>query len=258
MSIKFTPLSVDCSRYVIGIPVGSLSKAAWYSILRYFNPPYSMVSEMDDLIWGGTTLLLGQDGGWQNGNRRLYIENWNCVYQFLQLNGFLLSGNQPDLQFKSVKVMNGWKWPMLGGSSSRRSDYFVFPMLTMDQSLEIFTDQACRELVDRRFQYGFTSLWSVLQQRTALDRNIQLWQTVDVSIDGNDLCRRSLDLNLIDFNLESELVGLFLPAFHSFFPDGINSFKEFMSALGDGRISHISAGRTNEDLPFISFYFLIE
>ena len=257
VSIKFTPLSVDCARYVIGVPADSLSRKEWHSILRYFNPPYSMASEMDALIGESTTLLLGQDGDWENGNRRIYIENWNAVYQFMESTRGSLSGARNDLQFKTINVMHGWKWSRSCTSKPRRSDYYVFPLLQMDQSLEIFKDQVCMELVDRRFELSFANLWSILRQRSSLDRAVQLWQTVDISIDGSDTSRRSFDLNLIDFNLESQFLGLFMSSLHSFCPESMDTIKMFMPELCDGQISHISAGRTYEDIPFISFYFLI-
>ena len=248
-SIKLTTKGVPDHRFVVGIDAKAISQSQWQKILDYFNPSFFLVEKLREYLANASTIGLGQEGNWENGNRRIYIERWGELEQKLSRNAVKKIGC-------SFPAMQAWKWNQKQSSKIRTSYYEVYPWLTTEECCRRFLAQSEWHLKEATLQ-EMNILFKQHVVKTSINskQNLQLWSVKDDISGKEDSKRNSMDLNLIDFQIPLISTKMLINKLDQ---QGLTLNDDnymWLKGAQDGTIlSHISAGIDRSGDPFVTFY----
>ena len=242
-SLKITPDSISPLRYVIGVNSAGVTDTQLRSLVAYFNPSYEVAESFLAFSAESTTYLFGQDGDWNMGSRRIYVERWNRLAT--------ATGQ------RSCHVMDAWKWRSDRCQDWVTSRYSVMPWLDQSKACSQFIELAGASAPHSLFVEQLKTLLSEIAIDRSSRRCVQLWRTEDFASNGVNLHRQTFDLNVLDYAIPLvELNGMRL-GLQACFPGVAAQLSSWLSdcRLDEFCISHLACGINREQRFYFTVYY---
>lgn len=264
-SLKIDGSGLRSQRYVVGVAASSIAEWQLTDLLAYCKTPYAVAVSALERRREASTIGVGQDGDWEGGSRRLYLEYWQRLAAENIANRADLSdvGNVPLLsvgakRLPGVHVMDAWKWQPSRMGEWYESRYYVFPGLNREESFAVFADHTQTTLTLGSGTAGLRSLLAELSGNQDSSCCAQLWSAWDLDQESNLLARQTLDLNILDFEMPAQRLHGITPEICAAFPTAAAQWHHWLERLSATKaiVSHLAAGIDRQGSAYFCLYYL--
>lgn len=266
-SVKLSANGFARDRYVIGIASAAVDERRLAAVMAYCNPPYSVAESILRRLPEASTLGVGQDGSWEEGSRRLYMEYWHR----LQADAIADQANRKSdetgplltvgaRRFSGVHVMDAWKWQASRVGEWYQSRYYVFPDLNREETFAVFAHHVRKNLVSGSVATGLISILANLKGHKDRNACAQLWSAWDLDQNNRLQARQTLDLSILDFEMPLDCLHSVSSEMCVEFPAAADQWRRWLgrTAATNAIISHLATGIDRVGQPYCCIYYLDE
>lgn len=250
-SIKMTSTGIVDNRFVIGVSADAIRGDVMKDILRQLNAPEEAQMQIQKRLHEASTVGFGQEGNWDQCSRRVYLEYWGRLQQDQfaadaedNQEGIIIDAEEKNIRNEPQHVMDSWKWQSQDRTRWHTSRYSVFTKATNRENCDEFTRFVERIFDDKFLVVYLSTLLRGLNEAQSIRKYTQLWSTIDVDQQGRLLGRQTLDLNILDYEIQAKELGQILIALSLVLPVRQSQINQYLDhwSHSNAVVSHIAAG----------------